>query len=277
MRCARHGSFAGRSSERYISQLFVGRLGAMWNPNDLATLYATDAATTRITGDGSTAGLMKAQLGNLHDASQSTAGSRPTYKTTPNRLVYGTDDALLFGDIFNDIFAGVDSQFSIVACIDGVPQSGLHVIISKFGDGSHGDNARQVYLGVSNGKLRFAVYFTLIATQYRVSDSTTSTGAGKTVVAATYDGSQDGNNGLDRFKFWFDGVSDTPTMALTAGAISDIPTSTAMSALGAAVGIAGTTISYDLTGDIGPILLINGVLSISEIAQINNYFMETWL
>ena len=249
----------------------------MWNPNDLTTLYATEAGTTRIAGDGATIGLVKAKLGNAHAASQSTAGARPTYKTTPNRLVYGTDDALLFGAIFNDILAGVDSQFSIVACVNGVSQSATSFFMfTKYGDS--GENQREVCLGFYSGKIELTTYINGVNTgPYRISDSTSAIGTGKRVVTTTYDGSTDGNGGLDRFKFWIDGISDTAVMAFTAGAIGDIYAGTAQSAFGGSVGSAGTPVFYDYTADIGPILLINGVLSASEIAQINNYFMEIWL
>ena len=244
-----------------------------------AFIFQDDALATQVNLVGESIGGVKDRSGNNNHALQGTAGNKPTYQTSPDRIDITSADRYLALDeaTFSAIFTAADAQFSIVACVDGVSLTGNHLIFTKFGDVTHSENNREYIFGLSGGKIRSGAYMSPATTAYRVSHSTSSITTGKHILTTTYDGSQDGNDGLDRFKFWIDGVSDAATLPFTAGALGDLVGGSAIPALGAAVGAGESVFTADLGADLGPILFIDRILTASEIAQVNNYFGDLWL
>ena len=58
-----------------------GELGIWLDPSDLSTMFQDSAGTTPVTADGDPVGLIQDKSGNGNDASQSSTGLRPLYKT----------------------------------------------------------------------------------------------------------------------------------------------------------------------------------------------------
>lgn len=64
------------------AELFgAGEAGAWWDPSDLSTMFQDSAGLVPVTADGDPVGCIKDLSGNRNHMVQSTAGSRPIYRT----------------------------------------------------------------------------------------------------------------------------------------------------------------------------------------------------
>ena len=84
-----------------LTSLFsAGEQGAIYIPkpvvNGVQSLFQDDAGAVAVTADGDPVGLVIDQSGNGNSAAQSTSAARPTYNTSPDRLLLDkVDDALI--------------------------------------------------------------------------------------------------------------------------------------------------------------------------------------
>ena len=99
------GLIYGRPWVQFLpSDLFsAGEEGAWFDPGDIATLFQDTAGTVPVTTAGQSVALMKDKSGRGHDASQSTAGYRPTWQIDPYGYGYllfdGTNDYMVTSNI----------------------------------------------------------------------------------------------------------------------------------------------------------------------------------
>lgn len=139
-------------------------------------------------------------------------------------LLNSPSQSILFGNIFNEIFAGTDNQFSI--CTFFYPLTSSNgLLVGKTADSNAGENQRQYALvprDLGQGfKMEIVNYFTLTGTQYRVTRSQTTLQTGSwNYFAHSYNGAIDTNNGLDRIRMVVNGISSSVTMSDLAGALS---------------------------------------------------------
>ena len=99
------GLIYGRPWVQFLpSDLFAaGEEGAWFDPGDIATLFQDTAGTVPVTTAGQSVALMKDKSGRGHDASQSTAGYRPTWQIDPYGYGYllfdGVNDYMVTSNI----------------------------------------------------------------------------------------------------------------------------------------------------------------------------------
>lgn len=180
----------------------------------------------------------------------------------------GTDDAVLFGDVLDDVFAGVDKKFTISAWLKTGTTPGSN-ILSKLGDTSHGENNRQFVLRIRDfsGQYRveLLVYSDLTGVGYRGYYAVTTAISSNTVynVVISYDGAIDA---AGRFTFYINNVLQSSGLGLTFGSWGDIQNGTAQLAIGGAYGTAGPLVG-EWTGSIYQVMVHNRNLSASEVGQ----------
>ena len=206
----------------------------------------------------------------------------PSY-TTDNQgaLVFdGVDDYVNFGNIFNDVFAGVDKKFTISAFVkyNNLLENG-NVILAKSGDSNFGENQRQISFGVRNPsnaygsmELDFFTYFALSVssyTGYRTVNANIQTNQYYNFVIS-YDGSYDS---AERFGLYVNGVKYAVTPTFTAGSWGDIQPGNARMSVGATIGEKVTNIPVGLlNGNIAQVQIYNRALSQAEVQHNFNVF-----
>lgn len=136
--------------------------------------------------------------------------------------------------IWNNTFAGANKKFTISCWINLNPSStnSQDLMVLKYADASCGVNERQFVFELSGSVLLFIWNSDLVSISRIVQGSTTLTRGVWHHVAVTYDGSISTNNGLDRIKFYIDGVIDNATLISTSGALGDIAAGPAPLAFG---------------------------------------------
>lgn len=219
--------------------------------------------------------------GNNHSANQSQLTRRPQLvedALNGNSIIRfdGSNDFLSFGNILNEVFAGPDKQFTLFAVVKSSDGGGA--ILTKIGDSSFGRDERQVYLGIFENKLYHLTYYNLsfpiiargIASEREVLDATH-------VFTYQYDGSQDGNNGLDRVRFFIDKEGDQKTMRSADGSLGDIQEGPAQLAIGASVSAdSATGPSSFLEGDFAEMILYSRIPTDEERMEIEDYLAEKY-
>ena len=99
------GLIYGRPWVQFLpSDLFsAGEEGAWFDPGDIATLFQDTAGTVPVTTAGQSVALMKDKSGRSHNATQATAGYRPTWQIDPYGYGYllfdGVNDYMVTGNI----------------------------------------------------------------------------------------------------------------------------------------------------------------------------------
>ena len=187
----------------------------------------------------------------------------------------GTDDAVILGDILDDVTCGPDKKFSISVWVkyNTLFDTG-NTLVSKVGDTSFSENQRQYFFTVRNPsnafgsqQLEFVAYFALNVSSYagyRTVGATIETGKWYNFVIS-YDGSID-NAG--RYSLFIDGVSYPITTSFTAGSLGDIQNGNARLAIGALVGENVSNSPIVVTdGKIANVSIYNKALSASEVKQ----------
>ncbi len=156
----------------------------------------------------------------------------------------GADDFIDLGNSLNNVFSGVDNTFSIEAWIypTAIGANG-EVILSKSGTSNCAADERQFGLSLKeDGTIRFTYYGDLALTKQRTIGGMTALNLNQWYhVAATYDGSLDSNDGLDRVKLYVNGIPETNVLTANLGAFPiDIPSGPAHLGIGANLNSAGT-------------------------------------
>ena len=206
----------------------------------------------------------------------------PSY-TTDNQgaLVFdGVDDYVNFGNIFNDVFAGVDKKFTIIAFVkyNNLVENG-NVILSKLGASNFSENQRQISFSVRNPsnaygsmELEFFTYFDLGVssyTGYRTVNANIQTNQYYNFVIS-YDGSYDS---AERFGLYVNSVKYAVTPTFTAGSWGDIQPGNARMSVGATIGEKVTNTPFGvLNGNIPLVQIYNRALTPEEIQQNYNVF-----
>lgn len=111
-----------------LSLFSNGEQGAWYDPSDLSTLYQDAAGTSPVTADGDPVGLMLDKSGNDNHASQSSAYSRPIYRTDAalHWLEFDGKDDYLSVTNGADIISGQPYLFATLATQGEVP--GVQVV-----------------------------------------------------------------------------------------------------------------------------------------------------
>lgn len=185
----------------------------------------------------------------------------------------GVDDYVNYGNIFNDVFAGVDKKFTISSWVNynALQQNG-NVILSKLGDSIFNENQRQISFQVRNinygsFELEFFAYFTLTVTNYagyRTVNANIQTNQYYNFVVS-YDGSIDGSG---RYSLFVNGIQYNVTPTFTGGTWGDIQPGNARMSIGATIGEKVTNSPRSLlNGKIAKISIYNRALTASEIQQ----------
>jgi hypothetical protein len=183
----------------------------------------------------------------------------------------GTDDYVNFGNILNNLLSG-NTKFTISVStkVDQILNVSHH-LLSKSGDSNFSENQRQfIFFHRNNGKLEFIYYGAANASNYRIiraNNVTISSGNWYNFVV-TYDGSQSGNNGLDRVSLYQNAEVLTSSVVASVGSLTTIPSTTARLGLGAQIGenVNNTPIN-ESTGLFSNCTIYNRVLSANEVQQ----------
>jgi hypothetical protein len=193
-----------------------------------------------------------------------------------NALTFpGALDRVNFGNILNSVFAGAGKKFSISLWCLNSAAAASETIISKYGDGSTGDNDRQWILRYdASDKISF-VWFNNGQSQFRTATTDAiQTSASYKHIVITFDNDVQTNNGLDAVDFYMDSVLVSATITGTDGAGVSNPMTAAAArlALGAVIGTAtGTDANITpLSGDIDQVRIFDRILTQSEIDALFN-------
>ncbi len=232
-----------------------------------------------ITGlaDGDAIGTWTDSSGNGRNATQATAGAKPTYKTgIINSLPvarFDGGDALLLGDILDSIFAGAN-RYHIFAVAKSTAMA-TGEIIAKVGDSSQSENARQFGLFFRvTGKIGTYHSYDAAGNNVTIVNSATSYTAGAfIIIAASYDGAVGSGsaNSTARVQMTVNGAAQTETVEVALGNFGNVQDTTAQLSIGAHVGTAGTVPAAPLTGDIAEIIIYDSALSDANRQQVEQY------
>lgn len=147
---------------------------------------------------------------------------------------------LYMGDVLDDIFAGVDKQFTISAWIKPASIMTNSFMITKYYTGT--DERSFIWRISTDSKLEFFASLSLASGNHRaVLGSTPITNLNHWYnIVIEYDGTLDTNLGLDRVRMWVNNVEETNTLSLEAGGLGEIQDGTASFAVGWAAAGDGT-------------------------------------
>lgn len=203
------------------------------------------------------------------DGTQNGTLNNGTTRIDDSGLAYsfdGTDDNISFGDVLDSVCTGASAKFSIAAWVK-LTASGNCMILSKLGDGSHGESVRQFGFRCNGGALNLVWFGAADGSTVRVlTTSTNLNGAGWQHVAMTFDATI--SNADNKATLWLNGSSQTITVATSTGSPVSIPDTTARLAAGAAIGAASSTVSYRWQGCIDDLLVYPRILTSTEIANL---------
>lgn len=177
----------------------------------------------------------------------------------------GTGDAVDFGDVLDDVFAGAGKSFSIWAYVK-IPSTdaNTHVIVSKLMDGSNGGDGREWAMSMVEHKLYFSWSGQLAGGSARDHQGSTILDDNSWhYIVVNYDGSQSADN---RVTSYIDAVSELMPIVYSNGSPTQIADGPAHLSIGAAIGSTGTQ-SYNTAGIIDDIRIYNRALSAEEIKQ----------
>ena len=190
----------------------------------------------------------------------------------------GDGDAVSFGDVLDDVFAGEDKQFTIDLWTNIADLGSTGALVSKFGGPAVGGSdalqaARQFRMlvrGGGSGILDVLIHLSNNATRLRTYRASTPLQVGVWHhIALVYDGTLDTNDGLDRVKIYIDGSADPITMTQSVGALREIKGSQAKLAAGAQVR-RNLQASVFLNGRVDEVEVFNRLLSAAEVQQLYN-------
>ena len=120
MRCARHNSHAGDSSERAILQFMQDQDGGFFDFADETSLYLTDAATTRVTAVGDPVGFVRDKTDNGRNLFQAVTADRVVYGLSGGKAYMVGDEALTHFELGTMNFdTGTSQTFSFAYDLQG--------------------------------------------------------------------------------------------------------------------------------------------------------------
>lgn len=179
----------------------------------------------------------------------------------------GVDDYVGFGDIYDEVIAGTNKQFTISCAIYPTSTTGNQLVIGKYSDSATSENGRE-----------FSILLRDLGTGYKIdvlfganlnnyvnivrSDNTISIN-NPWIITVIYDDTQ--ATSLAKVNIYINGVLSGKTHA-NVGTFGPIASGPAQFALGASVSSAGAT-AYRFPGRIYSTLLYNRLLSSTEILQ----------
>lgn len=183
----------------------------------------------------------------------------------------GADDFLSGGDILDSVFAGPGKQFEMFAVVNAVSGSNNSIMDKYF----FVSGQRQLRFALFQDK-PFLATITPDASNWRDAIGSTEVVSDPNVLVYTYDGTQIGNNGLDRFAFRVNGNDDVASLIFIRGGLFDIQDSIAPVAIGSALAADGTTSDVHFNGDIAEIILYERLLATEEREQVEAYLGEKY-
>lgn len=164
----------------------------------------------------------------------------------------GIDDAGNFGDVLNNVFAGINKKFSFATWIYLNNLDNVQFFFNKYGATGHSENQRQFYTRVlTDGSVELVVFFNLGTSPFRyriyTTPASTISAIGFHLIRVTYDGSIDTNDGEDRVTIKVDNV-DKAISFTAVGALGAIQAGTARLSTGGYIGSSGTTVIGEVDG-----------------------------
>jgi hypothetical protein len=192
-----------------------------------------------------------------------------------NALTFpGALDRVNFGDILNSVFSGAGKKFSISLWCLNSAAAASEAIITKYGDGSTGDNDRQWQLRYdADDKISF-VWFNNGQSLFRIATTDSAqTSASYIHLVITFDNDVQTNDGLDAIDFYIGSVLASATITGTGGGTSNPMNATASRlALGAQIGtVTGNDANINpLSGDIDQVRIFDRILTQTEIDTLFN-------
>lgn len=195
-----------------------------------------------------------------------------------NVVRFDGGDFLTGGDILDNVFAGPDQRFVLFAVLHSLGGEN-DIFLAKNADSNFNQNQRQILYRVLDGKADFATFYALgsppsiplrgVSTAGDVVDTTL-------VLTFEYDGTQQGNNGLDRFGIRFDGTPEPISFSFALGALGEIQDGTAPVTVGAEASVAGDRAFGFFEGDIAELILYDRLLTAVELQQVEAYLGEKY-
>lgn len=186
----------------------------------------------------------------------------------------GTSNYIRSGNILNSVFAGAGNKFSISVWIKPATYMSNNMILAKIADGACGEDQRQFYFRIWNGKIMFGYSSTLYTGNYRYpTGSTNITDTSKWYhIVVMYDGTINTGGGMDRVKIYVDNVSETITVGATStGTLGNIQAGAAQMGIGDYLNTSGTQCNATaFNGKIDDIRIYDRLLNTAEIDAIFN-------
>ncbi|NQZ78184.1 MAG: VCBS repeat-containing protein, partial [Ekhidna sp.] len=183
------------------------------NQTFTADIYPTSETTVSV---DVLAGVAADPSGNPNTASN-TFSINTTFPE--NALSFsGGSDVVAFGDVFDDVIAGADQQFTIEAWINPVNVGvAFQPLVYKYADGSCGASARQLRIELQNDRPTFIYYGALGSGNFAIIQSDIGISASIwTHLAFVYDGTVDTND-LDRVTIYINGAEAPTTLQSSSG------------------------------------------------------------
>jgi hypothetical protein len=227
-------------------------------------VFAIDAANAKSYISGSSSMLDISPTGNI-----GTLINGPIFNSGfGGSIVFdGTNDFVGFGDVYDEVIAGTNKQFTISCAIYPTSTSGNQVVIGKYSDSGTSENGREFGIMVRDLGTGYKIdvlfgadlnnYINIVR-----SDNTISIN-NPWIITVTYDDTQ--ATSLAKVNIYINGVLSGKTHA-NVGTFGPIASGPAQFALGASVSSAGATV-YRYPGRIYSALLYNRLLSSTEIQQ----------
>jgi len=232
-------------------------LGFLAAQAQAALQYHVDASALTALSDTNPINVWPDLAGGNDATASGTA--RPTYRTgqlggKPVARFDG-NDVMHSGDILDGVLNGVDNQFTIFVVGRDWAELSNDQILSVYNP--RGKDAREMAVRIDQGnKPELFTQYHPSASHMRSATGDGLSNAGN-VLALTYDGAQDGNDGLDRFGIYVDGPTNSATLRLNYGDLGDIQNTNAGFAIG---GNENEYSDYTFHGDLAEILIFDGVL-----------------
>lgn len=256
---------------RSIGALMVAR-SRMFSPIDIPGLKFWVASDDLVLSDNDPVTTWVDKSGNGNDASQSTAGFKPLYKTNiqngkPIVRFDGTDDQL---EISDTSIVGGETGLSIFIIIKEATPQIDKAFFCKWDYQTQGCFAMQTSFASSDEFMLFTATSLTDGGNNRINTTDANLTSQFYLLEAIYDGTQATSS--DRIKLY---KNATPPSVNTANGNS-LPTSLLSCSATLKIGQFGGTLDRNYDGDIGEILMYNSALSAENRGKVESYLNARW-
>lgn len=250
--------FGRRGSNHAVLSLFSRREQGVWyDPSDLASLSQDSTGATRVAAFGDPVGCMRDKSGNGNDATQATAGNRPTVDATG--LVCAAAKTMATPAFLNSTFTNALTIFAVVTA--GTPHTDNRII---FGSGA----IPNIWYGV-NGATMAVDFTTQGMTGVPAASAMTNGG-----ILAIKLGSARASNSIGR---WWGQNSGNPQGSSASVYTKTSGVSGGIAFTGTALTIGGlTSASFLWPGSVGEFIAVNRDVTDEEYKRVIDYLTKKW-